>query len=192
VPKKSKRVRRVSQASKLKKLKKLSARGLYAGDTSRLTDYGGRILRRFADVLRGAASVIGLPSLKASKPYRDNPHLRVRGKKVIVPRRKGERVRYDRKTGQIKTRRREYDRSIETIIPSSPIERASIAPSGEKIQYAIPIGGPGHVERFDTYADLDNFMRPYEFTHIVSDKYGVRPVSYLDWRQHVNIERVRP
>lgn len=78
----------------------------------RPTKYQRSLIKRFADVISGKAAAV---KTKAAK-YRGIKSFFVKGDVVVVPKRKGETIAVDKKTGKITRKRRVGGRTIKGII----------------------------------------------------------------------------
>lgn len=168
--------RRLSQAQKaaIPKLRELKKLGLFGGRVRAPSKYGVSQTKKFSDVLTGKAAVVTAPP-KAVREYRAAGRFKVKGRKIVVPKEKGERVKYDKKLGAISSTRETYGQRVKTVKPPRGGETMK-APRGKRKVYVIPIG-PRRF-RFTSRAELEKFMRPYE--------QGTRP--YEKWREYVEIE----
>lgn len=149
------------------KLRKLRASGLFRGKIDLRKPPNSRhrkALKEFADVISGKATVV-----KPRNPRSYRSLFDVKGDKVIVPRRKGERVRVD-KQGNITSTRKVGGRTVKAKFQRSKRGEKIARPSEEK-QYAIPFirgrdkkGRPiVHWFRFPSYDDLAKFMAGYDY-----------------------------
>lgn len=158
----------------LSRLKKL---GLFKGRTDKPSRYGLAQIKKFAAVLRGDAKVVKVPR-KVAKEYRDQ--YRVKGDRVVIPSPKGEKVRYNKRRGEI-TRTRE---GVSARMPrnvNSPLD----LPRGPNIRYVVPLSG-GHVRlRWDDYDQLVKDMTQYE-----QGRKGAGQ-GYANWWKYVEIEDIR-
>jgi len=170
-------------------VKELKRLGLYKGDLRKpITEHAARQAKRFSDVLTGKAAVVKAPR-PVAREYKQE--FKTKYRKVVIPRREGEKVFYDKKSGRIISFRQDYGRNITRIIPPHAVTPDNVGglPKGPNIRYVIPIGAPGHVERFENFDDLAHFMQQYEVPHFVSgDKYGSRMSQYKSWHKYVEIE----
>lgn len=154
-------------------LKRLSQLGLYKGDLrKRPTKYALKKIDQFGAVLAGKATVVTPKSPERFKNIFD-----VVGDKVIVPRRKGERITIDKKTREIVSRRKVGKRTIEAR--GMQIKRGEKPPQTEySATYAVPLKATGGVIAWHRFPDrqmLINFMSTYDF---------------LGWENYVVEERV--
>lgn len=144
-------------------LKKLRDLGLYTGDLrKRPTKYALKKIDQFAPVLSGAAKVV-----QPKDPKRFKNIFQTVGKNVIVPRRKGERISVDPKTGEIVSKRKVGNRTVTTR--GLQIKRGEKIPKPAKernVQYAIPFnasGGGVNWMRFPNWDELQKFMAGYDY-----------------------------
>ena len=165
-----------AQAAKLKKqLSKLKSLGLYSGDLRRKPDTKAKnAAAKFADVLAGKAAVV-----KPDKPGRYRGiYPTTKSGLVIVPRRKGERVRVD-KEGEIISTRKVGGRTVtsrgKTVKRGDKIEQPK---AEERVQYVIPFnaaGGGTNWVRFPNFDELQKFMAGY---------------NYKSWKDYVIVEKI--
>jgi hypothetical protein len=150
------KVTKSQRAREKKHLKRLKELGLYTGDLRRRTTRAGRkALAKYQDVLSRRATVITLPP-RAPVPG----FLRRRGRKVIVPHAKGERVTVA-KTGQISKVKRVAGRTVRKNV------RGKITETGRPGYWVIPFqhghGGPIREQRFSSYAAAAAYMAQEEY-----------------------------
>lgn len=200
-PKRLKQVRRVKKfrPRKLRRipklardLRRLKRAGVYSGKIDkrrkRPTSYQQRIIKQFADVLRGRATVV-----RPKNPASYGRIFKRRGRAVIVPRGKGEKIRVN-KAGNIVRERRgpRGEKIIGTFRRTKPGEKLKKPPATLKVNYAIPfarrVSGGYRLEwhRFPNFDLLQAFMQEYE----KSDEKG-QP-RYPDWPDYVLIEIIVP
>lgn len=152
--------------SQLKKerraLRRLREAGLYTGKLDlrkKPTAYQRKAITKFADVLSGAASVLKPKDAAAYKGL-----FKTVGDKVIVPRRKGERLSVDKKSGEIIGKRKVRGRTVRSrfkrVKSGETIKRPR---KSEAVQYAIPFNRGDHLEwmRHPSYDALKSFMSEY-------------------------------
>lgn len=170
-------------------VKELKRLGLYKGDLRKpITEHAARQAKQFSDVISGKATAVKAPR-HVAREFKQT--FKTKYRKVVIPRREGEKVIYDKKSGRIVSFREQYGRRITRIIPPHAVTADNVGslPQGPDIRYVIPIGAPGHVERFATFDDLAHFMQAYEVPHFVTgDKYGSRMSQYQHWNKYVEIE----
>lgn len=155
-----------------------------AKQIARLRDYGlikksqGRtpksrraVLSKFRDVLTHRAAVVEVPTGKSARAYAAHG-FKVKGRNVVVPRSKGERVRVE-KSGVITTTRNVAGERVKRILY---VDKKPPKPrKGKKFLFAVPFANGGRV-RFDDLAALRQFMAPYS--------------TYKNWRAYLEIEEV--
>lgn len=152
-----------TQKSAIKKLRDL---GIIRADLRRKnpTPATKRALKKYRDVVEGRAAVL---KVKNPKSYKRAAGVRVVGKNVIVPRRKGERISIDKKSGRIVHKRKIGKRT--TTGQGVVVKNGQRPAKVERVAYAIPfaIGTSGNVEwfRFPTLEALHNFLTEYEKRH---------------------------
>lgn len=142
-------------------LKKLSKLGLYKGDLrKRPTRYGLKKISEYRDVLSGKATIV-----TPKNPERFKNIFTVIGDKVIVPRRKGERISVDKKTREIVSKRKVGKRTV--TARGMQLKRGQTPPKTEyKASYAVPLkskGGGVDWHRFPERDELIKFMATYDF-----------------------------
>lgn len=131
------------------------------------------LLQKFKDVLTGKSTVVDVGSKTRAKRYRDFKKV---GSKVVVPRRKGERIRAT-KEGDIATTRKVRGKTVKSVIaPKKPGEIKT--PKGKRKIIAIPFQSPGGIvyQRFPNWAEAETFMQGYE--------------RYKNWKDYVVVEFV--
>ena len=159
-------------------LRKLKEKGLYSGDLRRKpTGYGHKVRNKFKDVLEGKAAVVSAPSRKEARAFSDT--FKVKRNKIVVPKQKGDRVRYNSKSGAIEASRKAFGKRIKITVVSSRKGTWHELPSEKKGRfYRIPFGSGGIAYTFDSRAELAKFMEPYE-------QKAFNP--YRDWCQYVEV-----
>lgn len=140
------------------------------------TRYMREQVRKFSDVLEGRAAVIHTP--KRSQAVALEDVFKRKGKAVVVPKEKGERIHYSPTTGKITGTRTAYGRKVTKEFVTRKVESAKDLPTGSGIIYTIPLGAS--LRSFDNIADLENFMFPYAMA-------ARNP--YKSWERYVLIER---
>lgn len=176
---KPKRVRAQAKKDKIA-LRKLVRAGLYTGKfdaRKKITKSQRATIRKYADVVTGKATVI-----KPENPASYKNLFRVKGDKVIVPRRKGEKIKVT-KTGKIVGERKVGKRTVRSYFRR--VERGAEIPKQSGVMYALPFirgrdanGKPIlDWKRFPTMGMLKSFMEGYD---------------YKDWTDYVLEERVDP
>lgn len=146
-------------------LKKLRALGLYTGDLRKApTKAALKKIEQFKPVLTGKATIV-----QPKNPGKFKNIFQTVGKNVIVPRRKGERISVDKKTGEIVSKRKVGKRTVTTrgkqIKRGQPIPKPA-AEIIERVQYAIPLktsGGGVFWHRFPSWDLLQKFMTGYDY-----------------------------
>jgi len=136
-------------------------------------------VNRFADVLQGRAKTVTV-SREAAKGYKGV--FPTTATKVAVPAAKSDRVRFDRKSGEIIAERSSArGKYVSRIRKSGSIESASQLPElMARERYAIPLNGPGgerYFQRFTSRKDLIAFMSEYN--------------RYKNWYNYVEIQRLK-
>jgi hypothetical protein len=159
-----------------KQLSKLKSLGLYAGDLrKKISSATMRLIKRFDAVLTGKATVV-----TPANPAKFKGIFDVKGDKVIVPRRVGEKITVDKKTGEIVSKRKVGDRTV--TARGKQIKRGETIkkPTADKVtrtQYAIPFSTNSgtHWMRFPTWDELQKFMAGYD---------------YKGWQDYVVVEQL--
>lgn len=175
----SKRKPPLTQAQKdaIPKLAKLKEKGLFKGNARRPSKYGVKQTKVFGDVISGKATVVKV-SFKDARKYKDA--FRVKGTRVVVNKDKDETVRYNRKTGEIVSIRKQYGKRIrKRILPTKP-EKLDQLPKAKKGRYyTIPFYRGSSVERFtfESIDELRKFMSGYE------DRWP-------NWEKYVEVEEI--
>ena len=164
-------------------LKKLKGAGLYSGKLPRgkLTDYQQKLVKRFDDVVKGRAAVV-----QPKRPADYKAAFDVKGKHVIVPKNKGEKIKVNKSGNVVRERKGPRGEKITGTFKRRPPGQIPPAPPpARRVQYAIPFArklGPGRYRlewaRFPTYDKLANFMKTYE------------PSQYPDWPNFVFEEEI--
>lgn len=142
------------------------------------TKHQRKLIREYADLLAGRAAVIEAPSAKAAR-VAAGPLRRV-GNKIIVPKAKGDRIRY--RNGQIEVKAKIYGANVTRRPVYEVFESGARKPIGDDIQYAIDFHRGSHspeTYRFKTWKELSDFM----------DRYSHRKRDpWRDWRKYAWIE----
>jgi hypothetical protein len=170
-----------------KALQTLKKTGLYGGkiDLRRApTPYQKSQIRKFADVIAGKAAVV-----RPKQPSRYRDRFLVKGDKVIVPRRKGERIDVS-STGKItRTRKTPTGRRKSTVIPVGPPRagRAAIPPppTDRALVYYLPFRrgrGKGATTQWIRFTH----DRLVEFFHA----YDLGDEKAADWLGYIEVEEV--
>jgi hypothetical protein len=187
---KSVRTKKQAQFEK-RALKKLQSTGLYSGKVDfrkAPTKYQKALIRKFSDVVTGKAAVVKPANPKAY------PQFKQRAGRVIVPRRKGERITVT-KTGEIEGKRRVGRRVVKSKFRHVPKgERVPRSKAG--VQYAIPFnsgGGEIRWQRFPDYDTLAKFMEGYNYKdwpdYVVEEKIGADENEDADEKLDAKLER---
>lgn len=142
-------------------LKKLRTLGLYTGDLRKAPSKSAlKKIKEFAPVLKGEAVVLQPPNAKKFKGV-----FKTVGKNIIVPRRKGERISIDKKTGELVSKRKVGKRTV--TARGLHVKRGEKIPqTGKRVQYAIPFnstGGGVNWIRFPNWTELQKFMAGYDY-----------------------------
>lgn len=162
-------------------LKKLKEVGLLTGkvNLSKAPTRSQRsLINKFADVVSGNAVVV-----RPKDPKHYKSVFRVKGDAVVIPKRKGERITVDKKTGTIVSKRKVGKRTVTSrglkVAKGSQIERPK-----EPVQYAVPfkVGADKlHWMRWPNYDEMQKFMHRYETK---------QDNPYLGWTNYVVEEKV--
>lgn len=128
------------------------------------------LLSKYKDVLSGKAVVVTVPKGFAAKL---KSSMRVVGPKVVVPRDRGEKVKFEKRDQRLTSTRKVGGQRVKRIVYTGG---AMPKPKkGKKFMYAVPFTGGGRV-RFDSFAALKDFMQPYH--------------TYKNWKDYLEIEEV--
>lgn len=155
------------QRADLARLKKL---GLYRGNARKNpTRYGKSLIKKYADVLAGKAAVVKAPSKAAARAYRDEGSkapgtVRVSGDRIVVPKLRGEKLRYDKKRKEVigywkdKATGKTYKKHVTKT--GTDLETFS---KRDDIIYSLLWMRGSEAERmfFSQYKELLNFIEPY-------------------------------
>lgn len=163
----------------------LKEKGLYRGDLrKKTTRYARAQARKFSDVIEGKAAVVNAPSYKDAREYKGK--FDTKFNKIIVPKKKGERVRYSNKSHAITSTRTEVGTKIKKmILPKTPERKSDLpkAPRGTRTVYAVPFGF-GHNayrRRWTDFNEMVKDMAPYE---------NKSHNPYKQWQNYIEIEYV--
>ena len=124
-----------------------------------------KTIEKYRDLLTGKAKVIEVPKGRA----REFKGFVRKGRKVIVPRQKGETIKFEKKSGRIVATKKGRKRIIHT---KGKIGKPA---KGKKFFYSVPFAN-GATITFDSRAELANFMANY--------------ATYKNWRQYLEIIEV--
>lgn len=166
---------RTQAARDKKSLRKLRELGLLTAKADlrrKPSKYQKSLLSKFSDVLNGKAAVV-----KPKNPTEYKGIFRVQNGRVVVPRRKGETIKVDKK-GRIAGERKDASgRKIKSRIHKVPRGDMPARQTG-RVQYVIPFitrGGEINWMRWPNYDELKKFMEGY---------------NYKDWPNYVVTEKV--
>jgi hypothetical protein len=135
---------------------RLKSLGLFGKKTDlrkRVSTRQKNIIVKFMDVLKGRASVITVPKSK-TKRFRKAGR-RVVGDHVVIRKSKGERVRYDKASGEIVTKRKEGKVKVTRHIAKNDIANSKASP-GMKGRFVLPTVHGSY--SFHSWQSLENFM----------------------------------
>ena len=154
---------------------KLKAKGLVSkrvdARKQQPTRYMQGQVKKFSDVLSGKATVIHTPKRAQAKEFAEK--FRTKGKAVVVPTRKGEKLTYSKKYGDISASQKVGGKTVHRYIAPKGATKRKL--TGNLI-YTIPVGNTR--QSFDTWDDLVLFMEPYE----------ANPRNpYKNWQPYVEI-----
>ena len=184
--------RNAQERSSLAKLKRL---GLYSGSARKnATKYGKTLIKKYADVLAGQAQVVIVKSHTVAKTFVKAPHVpnelekargwsklgvRVKGRKVIIPKSPSQKYIYKPKLGKIISTSEQYGVKITTELRPAGQPLPKFHTPGNKI-YAINLREGANIvrKRFTTYQDLEDYMIQGTF----------RP--WDNWQDWVEIEEI--
>lgn len=168
--------RRKKSASKklLKQRAKLKSYGLLSKRVDlrrKPTSYQKKLIARYQDVLRGKAQVVSAATPKQAAKFKHS--FQVIGDKIVVPRGKGEKIKFSKKTGELRATRTVGGKKI-----TKTMSDGELAPLLPGQYYVIEFAG-GQRFRTNDFATLQTFMQGYE-------KKEYKP--FKDWRKYVQIE----
>lgn len=183
----AKSVRSKKQAQSEKRaLRKLISTGIYRGKVDlrkRPTKYQKSLISKYSDVLKGKAVVV--------EPDRPESYgevfKRVGKKKVVVPRRKGEKIKVIE--GEIYTVRKVGKRTVKSKFKHVPKGERPARPK-KNVQYAIQLAAPGGElvwKRFPSYDELAKFLEGYNYkgwpNYVVEEEIGDEEDDELLWEK---------
>lgn len=113
--------------------------------------------KRFAGVLSGKDKVVHVPKRADAKEF--GQRFDTKGKAVIVPNAKGEKLRYSKKHHEITSRQKQNGASVQKVYSPKPLTGVEALPSGKDVLYTIKLGKNGGQFSFDTKQGLANFLR---------------------------------
>lgn len=130
--------------------------------------------KEFSDVLSGKASVVKTPKRKTASEYKDMG-FRSKFGNVVIPKEKGEQIRYDKKTEQIVAYRKRDGKRVKKIYKRTDAE----LPTGKQFRYTMPFKRGSGTERytFPNMDELKRFMSGYDFK---------------GWQKYLEVEEVLP
>jgi hypothetical protein len=171
-------------------LSTLKRAGLYKGDVKRAK--GGwrqvKLLNTYRGVVKGEEKAVKVGTLKQAKTF--PAELRPRNGRVVVPAKKSEHPRFNKKTKQIvKTVTRPGGEKVRTIIlPQKVFSIADLpkAPKGRKYFYSVQFA-QGQSARFSDPEELARLMQPYKERHRTPHGYA----KFDQWLQAVIIEDMK-
>lgn len=178
--KSKKSVRR--QAAKLRRdARKLKKLGLVKYDARKKPGRAQKnAVKKFKDVLENKASVVKVANKKEAKKY--GRSFRAVGNRVIVPRKKGDRVSYNKKSHEIHISGKRYGKRAHIILePGRGTKKRKGPKRGFRRWYAIPFGNSK--QYFKTKKDLAEFMQEYKETAIANG----RKWGFKNWRKYIEI-----
>lgn len=200
--------KKTTTSSERQGLKELRRKGLYKPENPRrVTEYGKSLLRKFSDVLSGNATVVtakgrsettgrAVSGFNLAKKYKvsddDSGTVRVVRNKIIVPTQKGERARFNERTGKLqvvrKVGRAKYVREPFTGSPSALRDLERQLKPGDRISVPIWRGKRGVEWSIMTQEEFKRFWNEYgpRGSAIVTTAGGrVRKHRYRNLAQHV-------
>lgn len=135
-----------------------------------------RTIKRYRDVIEGKAKVISVPKKQAAK-FRREYGFKGKGETLIVPKKKGERITFNTKTGEITAKKGDRAKVFE-----SEFKSGKIIP-GTRLFYTIYFhrGAEEESYSFEDFNELKSFMMTYE-----KDRAGPpRRKGWKNWKQYV-------
>lgn len=136
-----------------------------------------RTIAKYKDVLSGKAKLLDTGSDASARKFRSTYGLSGRGSKVIVPKAKGERITFSKKTAAIKIKKGRETKVLEENFGAGP------AVPGTRLFYTLEFNRGADTEkyRFESFDELLSFMMPYE-----KDKAGPpKRKGWKSWRRYV-------
>lgn len=131
---------------------------------------------KYQDFLQGKASIIKTTP-KTAKGFKGK--YRVKGGLIVVPRERGEKIRFDKKSGDIVSTRKEGEHTVKKIRKpvNATVRREKNA---ENVYYIMPFQRGDVVERypFKTWEELEQFM----------SRGSIR--NYKNWQSFVEVEEL--
>lgn len=138
-----------------------------------------RAVKKYSDVVSGKAAVIKLPKKEAKKYGRS---FRQTGNLIIIPRKKGDRVRFDKKNKEVVITGKRYGKKTRTILePGRGTKARKGPPRGYKRWYAIPFGNSKNY--FPNKKELAAFMNEYKHAAVAAG----RKWGFKNWRKYIEI-----
>lgn len=144
-------------------LAELKRKGLWSGDARKAK--GGwrqkQTLKNFSEVLAGKAAVVNVGRKQARNMGED---FRAKNGRVVIPVRKGERPRFNKRSGAITSNVSLYDKEYRRLIFTKKFKTVDDLPSppkGKKYYYGLISKGGGGM-RFDDKAELLAFLAQYD------------------------------
>lgn len=177
MPSKKRRAGKAPSTNKIRRdLRKLRDSGLISKRVDlrkKPTAAQKRLLKKYDDVLKGRAVAIDTGSAKKARAYKKG--YTTKGNVVIVPRQKGERVRYNKKTNTLSSTRKVRGKTVTKTVVSG-----QLPPLGPNEFYVLPFAGG---QRFRTN-DLTLLLQ-------FGGDYESRKVNpFKNWQSYVEIETV--
>lgn len=181
---------RARQLEVQKGLTKLKRAGLFTGDakTASKSSRGSRLTKQYADVISGKAKAVKA-DLNTEISYRAAGGKAAHGR-VVVPVMKGERARFDKKTGTIVAVRKAYgNKTIRTVHFTKFFDPKKVPkpPKGKQFFYYAQFE-KGSTQRFESLSDFQAYMNSYG--NAQSKNPAVRDKFNLFWASHFSIEEV--
>jgi hypothetical protein len=169
------------QAEKLRReSRKLKALGLIKYDARRKPGRKEKAaVKKFRDVLNNKAAVIKVGKKEAKKYGRA---FRAVKDKIIIPRKKGDRIRFDKKEKEIVITGKRYGKKTRIILePGRGTKKRKGPKRGYDRWWAIPFGQGRNY--FTSYKELREFMEEYKSAAIQAG----RRWGFKNWRKYVEI-----
>lgn len=161
--------RRLTQAARVrserKRLRELGLISKRVDLRKKVTRSQAKTIEKYRNVLTGRAKVIEVPKGRS----REFSGFVRKGRKIIVPREKGETIKFEKSTQRIVAVKKGRKRIIHT---KGKVPRPR---KGKKFFYSVPFAN-GSVITFDSKKELANFMSNYS--------------TYKNWRQYLVITEV--
>jgi len=141
---------------------RLKAKGLVSDKVDARSQKPTRYMRdlvnkRFAGVLAGKDKVVKAPSRKEASIF--DERFDRKGRAIIVPNAKGEKLRYSKKNHEITSRVKQNGVDVQKVYSPKRLTGVEALPTGKGVLYTLKLGKNGGQFSFDTKLGLANFLR---------------------------------